>query len=171
MHEIVRRYQSFIENQLVIPFSEEQLSQNIVYFTRKFLNLLDSLKRAIYQKRTTKKEKTHILNFKRAAEKAPRLFKKMTDSPQSFFGVCRAEDLLKDKLKIAGMTDSKIIVIRYRRKVYGINFSDLMAFNLSPSANLQEARSPLTEIYKSFGISQYMQELERKKFLEKLLIE
>lgn len=167
--EILRRYQSLVEDQMLFQLPQEQLSQNLVYVTKKLFNLLDSLKKAIYQKRSTKKEKIHILNFMRAAEKAPKLFKKIMDSPQSFFGMCKAEDLLKDKLKIAGMTDSKIIVVRYRRKLYGIHFSSLMAFNFVPSTNTQEARTPLTEVYESFGVPQYLKEIERKKFFEKLL--
>jgi len=167
--EIVRRFQSTVENQMLLQLSQEQLSQNIIYFTRKFFNLLDSLKRAVYRKRITKKEKIHILNFMGIAKKAPKLFKKMMDSPQSFFGMCKAEDLLTDKLKIAGITDSKVIVIRYRRKLYGTAFSSLMAFNFVPSANPQETRSSLTEVFESFGVPQYMQQIEKKKFLEKLL--
>lgn len=167
--EIVRRYQSLVENQMLFQLPQEQLPQNIVYVTKELFNLLDSLKKAIYQKKSTKKEKIHILNFMRATEKAPKLFKRIMDSPQSFFGMCKAGDLLKDKSKIAGITDSKIIVIRYRRKLYGINFSSLMAFSFVPSTNSQEARSPLAEIYESFGVPQYIQRIERKKFFERLL--
>jgi len=169
--EIVRRYKSLLENQMLSPLTQDQLSQNIAYVTKKFFNLLDSLKRAIYQKRTTKKEKIHILNFKRVVEKAPRLVRKVMDDPQSYFGMCKAEDLLKDKSKIAGMTDSKMIVLRHRRKLYGINFSTLMAFDFFPSKSHPETTSPLKDIYESFGIPQYMQELERKKFFEKLFKE
>jgi hypothetical protein len=153
------------------PLTREHLSQNVVYFTRKSFNLLDSLRRAIYQTRITRTEKIHILNFKRVIEKAPKLFKKISDAPQEYFGICKAEELLKDKSKIAGIADSKIVILRHRRKLYGINFSALMAFDFSPSENHPEARSPLNEIYKRFGITQYMQSLEKKKIFEKLFRE
>jgi len=167
--EIVRRFQLLVENQMLFQLSQEQLSQNIIYFTKGFFNLLDSLLKALYQKRVTRKEKIHILNIKRVAEQAPKLFEKMMSSPQSFFGMCKAEGLLRDRLKIAGITDSKIIVFRYRKKLYGINFSSLMAFNFIPSTNPPEARSPLMDIYESFGLPQYLEEVERKKFFENLL--
>jgi hypothetical protein len=125
----------------------------------------------LYQKKVTKKEKIHILNVKRVAEQAPKLLKKITRSPQSFLGMCKAGELLRDRLKIAGITDSKIIVFRYRRKLYGINFSSLMAFTFIPSTNAQEAKSPLMDIYESFGLPQYIEEVERKKFFENLLKE
>jgi hypothetical protein len=166
--EFVGRYQSIMEDQMFFTLPQEQFSQNVVYVTRRFFNLLDSLKKAIYQKKTTRKEKIHILNLKRAVEKAPKLYKKIMKSPESFMGMCKAEDLLKDKSKFMGMTDSKIIVVRYRRKLYGIPYSSLTGFDFIPSTTPQEDKSPLTEIFESFGISQYMQQLERKKFLEKL---
>lgn len=168
--ELVRRCKSLLDSRMLSPLTKEQLSQNIVYVTNEFLDLLDSFRKAIYQQGTTRKEKIHILNFKRLTEKTPELFKKMTAAPQSLFGMCKAEDLLKDKSKIAGMTDSKVIVFRQRRKLYGVDFSTLMAFDFLVSERHAETRSPLREIYESFGIPQYMQKLE-KRFFEKLLEE
>jgi len=169
--EIVRRIRLLIENQMLSQLTREQLSQNMVYFTKEFFNLLDSLKRALYQTKNTKTEKIHILNFKRVIEKAPKFLKRITDEPQAYFGVCKVGELLIDKSRIVGIINSKTIVFRHRKKLYGIDFSVLMAFDFTRSENHSETRSPLSEIYESFGITQYMQELEKKKILEKLFKE
>ena len=169
--EIVRRIGVLVERQMPFSLTREQMSQNVVYFSRKLFDLFDSLRRALYQKKFTRTEKIHILNFKQVTEKAPKLFKKISDAPQEYFGICKAEELLNDKSKIAGITDSKIFIFRSGRKLYGINFSALMAFDFSLSENHPEARGPLNEIYESFGITQYMKSLEKKRIFEKLFRE
>ncbi|MFX1513017.1 MAG: hypothetical protein ACFFCQ_10555 [Promethearchaeota archaeon] len=54
-------------------------------------------------------------------------------------------------------------------QLYGVNLPLLTNFNFNPTLEEGEIAPPLNEIYRSIGIPQYIEEIEKKKFLEKIL--
>jgi hypothetical protein len=108
-----------------------------------------------------------VLNFKQLLEKLPQLIEEFRASPSSFLGLCKAKEILEDNSKILGMTKSRLLVILVDDSLYHLDFSYISNFN--PVLEQREVSSPLSEIYESIGIYQYMQEVERKKIIEKLL--
>lgn len=166
---IVKEFQTLIEQKLVSPLSTEQMSGKVLYVTQKFENWLNSIKNILYQERVTSKEVIHVLNFKQLLEKLPQLIEEFKKSPSSFLGLCKAKEILEDKSKIAAISDSRLFLIPFENQLYGVDFALLTNFSFKPSLEQQEISNPLAEIYRSMGIPQYMEEIETKKILEKLL--
>ncbi|MDH5448852.1 MAG: hypothetical protein OEY24_07115 [Candidatus Bathyarchaeota archaeon] len=164
---LAKAFQEKVEQNLVSPLSIDQLSEEVVYVTQKFLDWLDSVKNTLYEKRTSPREVIHVLNFKKLSEKLPQLIEEFKNSPSSFFGMCKAKEILQDTSKILGVTNSRLLVIPHENQLYHADFSFIINFN--PVLEQQEVSSPLSEIYRGMGISQYMREVEKKKIVEKLL--
>jgi hypothetical protein len=166
---IIEEFQRLTEKKLVSELSTEQMSEKVMYVTQKFGNWINSIKGTLYQKRVTSKEEIHIINVKQLLEKLPQLIEEFKEAPSSFLGLCKAEKILEDKSKIAGIIDSKLFIIPIENRLYSIDFSLLTNFRFSATLEQREISDPLTEIYHSMGIRQYMEEIGKKKILEKLL--
>jgi hypothetical protein len=167
--EVAKRFQSLIENKMVFQLSPEQLSEEVFYITEKMGDWYNALIKALYQKKRSEKEVVHILNFKRLIEQLPGLIDKLKESPQLFFGICRAKDILKDSSIIAGFSRSRTLIIPVENELIGVDFRIFTSFDFTPSMNQLEISNPLTEIYQSMGIPQYIREIQERRFLEKLL--
>lgn len=166
---IIKEFQRLTEKKLVSLLSTEQMSEKVMYVTQRFENWISSVKVILYQKRVTSKEVIHILNFKQLLEKLPQLIEGFKEAPSSFLGLCKAKEILEDKSKIAGINDSRLFIIPFENQLYGIDFSLLTDFSFKPTLEQRAISNPLAEIYRSMGIPQYMEEIEKKKILEKLL--
>lgn len=167
IENLTRTFQEKVEQNLVSPLSTDQMSEDVVYVTQRFLDWLDSIKSALYEKRTSKKEIIHVLNFQKYLKKLPQIIEELKADPSLFIGECKAKEILEDPSKILGMTNSRLLVIPHENQLYHVDFSFIVNFN--PVLEQQEVSSPLTEIYRGMGISEYMREVEKKKIVEKLL--
>jgi hypothetical protein len=168
--EFTARFQLLLNNKLVFQLSQEQLSEEVMYVTKEFEKWYNSFVKALFQKKITKKEILHIVNFKNLFDKLPELINKFKGSPESFFGLCKAKDMLANDSIIAGVSKSKILIIPMEKELIGIDLSVFTDFNFLPSMNKSQLRNPLAEFYQSLGITQYIQqEVMEKKFLENLL--
>lgn len=168
--EFAARFRTLLDNKMVFQLSQEQLSEDVMYVTRKFEDWFNALVKALLQKKTTKKEIIHILNFKNLFDKIPKLVDEFRTAPQSFFGLCKAKDMLKDNSIIAGVRNSKILIIPIEKKLIGIDFRVFTNFDFLPSMDRSQISKPLIEFYESLGITQYIQqEVMEKKFLGNLL--
>ena len=168
--EFAARFQSLLDNKLVFQLSKEQLSEDVMYVTRKFEDWFNALVKALFQKKMTKKENVHILNFRNLFDQLPKLVDEFRTAPQFFFGLCKAKDILKNNSIIAGVSNSKILIIPIKKELIGIDLRVFTNFDFIPSMDRSQLSNPLTEFYQSLGITQYMQqEVVEKKFLENLL--
>ena len=167
--EIAEKTQALIEGDFISQLTINQLSEKALYITQKFLDWLESLMDALYEKKILPKEVIHILNFKRLLRTLPRLVEELKKSPYSFLGLCKAREILEDGSKIYGINNSGLFIMPLENQLYGIDFSLLTNCNFVPTLEEQEISTPLDEIYRSIGISQYMEEVQKKRFLEKLL--
>ena len=86
-----------------------------------------------------------------------------------FLGLCKAKEILEDKSKIAAISDSRLFLIPFENQLYSVDFSFLTNFSFKPSLEQREMSNQLAEIYRSMGILQYMEEIEKKRIMEKLL--
>jgi hypothetical protein len=59
-----------------------------------------------------------------------------------------------------------MLVFPAENQLYGVDCSFITDFN--PALEQQEISTPLSEIYESMGIRQYMEEIEKKEIVEKL---
>lgn len=168
MKEIANKFQTIVEQKLISPLSPEEMSQEVLYFTKDFENWLNTIQTTLYQEKVSSKEVIHILNFKNLLEKVPQLIEEITKSPSSYFGLCNIHKILEDESKIAGFTDSRLLVIPFENQLYAVNLHLLTDFRFKPALAEEKISAPLDEIYQSMGIPQYMEEIEKKKFLEKL---
>lgn len=167
--QIVKKFQTSIEEKLIYPLPPEKMSQEVMYITQEFENWLNTIMTTLYEERDSPREIIHVLNFKKLLEKLPRLIEDLTKSPSSFLGLCKAKEILEDELKIAGVTDRGLLIVPFINQLYSVDFSLLTNFSFDPTLEEREISSPLNEIYHSMGIPQYMKEIEKNKFLEKLL--
>jgi len=168
--EIAARFRSLLHNKMVFQLSPEQLSEDVMYVTRKFEDWFNALVKALFQKKTRKKEIVHILNFRNLFDQLPKLVDEFRTAPQSFFGSCKAKDILKNKSIIAGISNSKILIIPIEKELIGIDLRVFTNFDFIPSMDRSQLSNPLTELYQSLGITQYIhQEIMEKKFLKNLL--
>ena len=167
--EIAEKTQALIDRNFISQLTTKQLSEKVLHITEKFLDWLESLMDALYEKKISPKEVIHILNFKRLLRNLPRLIEEFKKSPYSFLGLCKAREILEDRSKIYGINNSGLFIMPLENQLYGIDFSLLTNFDFVPTLEDQEISTPLDEIYSSIGISQYMEEIQKKRFLEKLL--
>jgi hypothetical protein len=168
--ELAKRFQLLLENKMVFQLTQEQMSEDVIYLTRKFEDWYNTLVKALFQKKTTKREIIHILNFKNLFEQLPQLVDELKSSSQSFFGLCKAKDMLENDSIVAGVSNSRILIIPIEKELIGIDFRVFIDFDFMPSMNKSQLNNPLTEFYQSLGITQYIQqEVMEKKFLENLL--
>jgi len=170
MKEISEAVQRIVNENLISPLTGEHLSEQVFYITQKFINLYKSLKAILYEKKTLPREVIHIFNFKRAVEKMPEFtdeIKCLKENPSSFLGLCQAREILEDDSKIFGFTNTKSIVIPFENELFLLDFS--LISNFIPTSSQEEISTPLSEIYRCMGIPQYMQEIQEKKIIEKLL--
>lgn len=168
--EFATRIQSLLDNKMVFQLSQEQLSEDVMFLTRKFEDWYNTLVKALFQKRTTEKEIVYIINFKKLFDQLPELVNQLKTSPQSFFGLCKAKDLLRNNSRIIGVTNSGILILPIEKELIGIDFRVFTNFAFMPSMDKSQLSSPIAEFYQSLGITQYIQqEVMEKKFLENLL--
>jgi hypothetical protein len=169
VEKVAKRLQAIIENNLVFPLRQDQMSEEVMYITQRLAALYNSLLKALYSKETSRKEVRHIIDFKKGIERIPELLEVLQKEPELFFGLCKAEDLLSDASKIAGITKSKMLIINIENSLVGIKFGNLINYN--PSIDRKEISGPLAEVYRGMGIQEYIQEIQDKKYLEKLFSE
>jgi hypothetical protein len=168
--EFAARFQSLVDNKKVFQLSQEQLSEDVMYVTRKFEEWFNEIVKALFQKKTTKTEIIHVFNFKKLFEQLPKLVNEFKTAPQSFFGLCKAKEVLKDNSIIAAISISGVLIIPIEKKLIGIDLRVFTNFNFTPSMEKNQLTNPIDEIHKSLGITQYIQqEVMEKKFLENLL--
>ena len=168
--EFTGRIQSLLENKMVFQLSQEQLSEDVMYVTTEFEKWYNALVKALFQKKITEREITHILNFKNLFDKLPKFIDILKNSPKSLFGLCKAKDMLTNESIVAGVTKSRIMIIPMEKELIGIDLRVFTDSEFTPSMNKSQLRNPLTELYQSLGITQYIQqEVVEKKFLENLL--
>lgn len=165
--DFIKAFQEKAEKNIVIPVPTDKLLEDVFYITQKFVDWMDFVWSTLSEKRTSSKEIIHVLNFKKLVERIPQLVKELKKSPSSFFGICKTKEILEDSSKIFGITESKLLVMDFENQLYYVDFSSLLNFN--PVLEKQELSTPLSELYNSMGINQYMQEVEEKKILDKLL--
>ncbi len=166
--QIVDRFQTMLEHEMISPLSTEHMSEKVFYATRKFENWFNTIKTILFQKRVTSKEIIHIINIKELLEMAPRLAEEIGKNPSAFFGLCTANEILKDESKTVGINNSGLMLIPHEDQLYQVNLFMLSNFKFNPTLEPQEISNPLAEIYQSLGIPQYMKEIEKKKILQKL---
>lgn len=166
--EIVEKTEALTEEKIISQLTTFELSKNVLYITQKLLDWLESLKDALYEKKISSREVIHILNLKKLLRNLPQYIEELKKSPHSFFGVCEAREILEDNSKIYGMTESGLLVAPFDNQLYGIDFSLFANFSFVPTMEEKKVPTPLDEIYRSMGISQYMEEVQKKRFLERL---
>jgi hypothetical protein len=167
--EITGRIKSVILKGMVHELTEAEMSENVLYVTQKSCDWFDSLKRAFYRKRILQKEIIHILDFPRLIKRLPVFINEFKQSPKSFLGLCKTSEMLEDRSKVLGLSNSKILIVRHRGRLYGVNLSSLFGFSFDPTLNREEISGPLAEIDKGLGIPQYIEEVQSKNFFQKLL--
>lgn len=167
--QIVKKFQKLVEDKLVYTLPDEKKSQEAMYVTQKFEKWFNAITAILYQEKVTPKEIVHILNFKKLLEKLPRLIEEIAKAPSTFFGLCKADEILEDESKIAGITNSRLLLLPFEDQLWCVNLQLLTNFSFNPTLEKEELTSPLNGIYRSMGIPQYLEEVEKKKFLEKLL--
>lgn len=165
--DLPKNLQEKLIQNAVTQVPKNKLLEDVLYITQKFNDWMDSFLSALYEKRTSRKEVIHMLNIKKFVEKAPRLVEELQQSPSSFIGTCKTKEILEDNSKIFGITNSRSLVIPIENQLYYFDFSFILNFN--PVSEQQEISNPFSEIYESVGINQYLQEVEAKKILDKLL--
>jgi hypothetical protein len=166
--DIGKKLQTLVEDNLIAPLPPDELSKEVFYLTKDLENWFNRLQATFYQEKESPKEVIHILNFKKLSEEIPQLFEKIMGAPSSFFGLCKAKEILEDEIKIAGITESRVILIPFEDQLYGINLPLLTNFGFNPTLEEEELSAPLDELFSSMGILQYITEAGKKDFVKKI---
>jgi len=166
--KIVEKVKALTEENIISQLPTAQLSENVFYVTQKLLDWLESLINTLYEKKISLIEVIHILNFKKLLRNVPRYIEELKKSPYSFFGVCKAREILDDNSKVCGITESGLVITPLDDQLYCIDFSLFTSFSFVPTMEEKKVSTLFDEIYRSMGVSQYMEEVQKKRFLEKL---
>ena len=126
------------------------------------------MNKTVYRKKTSKKEIIHILDFEHLDKKVPKFVHELTESPGSFIGLCNAKEIIKDSSKIMGVNKEKTMLLPLEDKLFGVNIPIFSASQLAQNEDTDNLSNPLEKIVYSMGISQYFEEIQNKKFLEKI---
>jgi len=167
--QIVKKFQRLVEEKMVYILPSEKMSQEVMYVTHELEKWFNSIIDILYQEKVTPNEIVHVLNFKKLLGKLPRLIEEIAKAPSTFFGLCKAGEILEDESKIAGITNSRLLLLPFEDQLWCVNLQLLTNFSFNPTLEKEELSSPLDDIYRSMGIAQYLEEVKKKKFLEKLL--
>ena len=159
----------WVENELLKPLSPEAMSQEAVYFTEKFFNWYKKVESTLYHEEETAKVVFHIIDFKSFLEKFPKLIEELAGSPSSYFGACEIGQILEDESKVIGFTADRSVVIPIEGSLYSATLPLLTGINFEPALDGEQLSNPIDEIFQSMGIPQYLEEIQKKNFLEKLL--
>ncbi len=164
------RLQLLLKDKIAFQLSEDQKSEEVVYFTRKIKDCFDALTKALLQKETTKNEIIYVVNFKNLFDLLPNLVSEFKADPKSFLGMCTAREMLKNESIVVGVSNSGILIIPIEGELIGIDARAFTNFDFVPSTDKTQPSNPLAEFSQSLGINQYIQqEIIEKNFLEKLL--
>lgn len=140
-----------------------RLSKNIFYISQNLIDWMGSVQNNFVEDRTSSKKIIHLLNFKKLAERIPELVGELKQSPSSYLGICKTKEILEDSSKF-GLTNSGVIVLPIENQLYTLDFS----FILKPQP---KSSNILDKIYRATGFNQYIQEIEKKQMLDKLLFQ
>jgi len=161
---------SFFEQKINTPLPEEELSEQVVYITQKMVDSFNTLVKAVYYQESSNKEIIHFFDIKKGLEAFPKFFEDIKKSPTDFIGVCTLNDLLKDSNKIVGITNSREVIMHIEGILIKIDLFAFLDAKFDPLPISNQQLNPLTELYSSLGITQYIdQEIKQKEFLVKLL--
>ena len=167
---LIKSMKSAIEQGLFYRLSASQLSEEVIYISQRFVDWWNSLIKALVRKESSEKEVIHILDVRGFIDKIPKFAEELRESPPSFFGSCKAREILEDNSKALGMmaeNSIKTILYPLDNELYAIDFQLIAGFNLEPEK--QDLSNPIAEIMRSLGISQYMEDIKKRKLLNKLL--
>jgi hypothetical protein len=159
--EIPKRFSEKEVQKLIKPVPSSKLSENVLYISQDFINWMRSLQSTFFEKRVESKKIIHLLNFKKLADRSSQLVGELIESPSSYLGICKSEELLEDSSKF-GFINSGLVLMPLENQLYTLDFS----FILNPNA---KSSNIFAKIYRATGFNQYMQEIERD--LDKLLSE
>jgi hypothetical protein len=166
---IEKRLPELFDKKSINPIDSEEMSNKALYITKKFEKWYNTVQSIVYQKKISSKIVIHILNFKNLMEKAPPLVQEFTKSPSSYLGICKISQILENESIILGITETGLVIVPFEGKLYSVNFSKLTSFSFKPNLNEEKISTPLDEILQGMGLPQYFEEVEKKRFLEKLL--
>jgi hypothetical protein len=130
VEEFSKRFKSLVDNKMVFQLSQDQLSEDIFYLTRKFEDWFNVLIKALIQKKTTKTEITHVINTKNLLKQIPRLVEDLRNPPQSFFGMCKAKDMFQHDA-IIEISNSKTLIIALEKELIGVDFRVFTNFDFT----------------------------------------
>ena len=163
------RVQTLLERKIIYQLSEEEQTEQVMYITQKLAEWYNTLIQAIYYQKVSKKEVIHVIDIKKGIETMPKLIETLKTSFGDFLGSCKANELLSDKTKIVGITNSKKLIIPIDGSLIGIDLNAFLGTNFVPSTFPIQANNPLTDVFDSLGVPQYIQqEIVEKRYLEKL---
>ena len=168
-NELSARVQALIDQRLIFQLTPEEQSQEVLFLTQKLENFFNSLIAALYQKEVSEKQVFHILNIKNLFEMLPILVQEIKEKPMDYFGRCQAKELLTDKSKVIGLSESGLAILPAENELIGIRVTDLLGANFMGVPTGLQVGSVLNDVYGSLGLPQYFQEeIFGNKFLEKM---
>jgi hypothetical protein len=160
-NKIPETFPESVMQSLVREVPSDRLSENVFYTTQNFSDMPNSVWGDALEKRVSPKKITYALNTPNLLDRLTQLAEELKQSPSLFLGICTAEELLEDDSKIE-LTDSNLVVMSIEGQLYYLDFSFILDFN-------PQSTNPLSQIYRSTGISQYMQIIEKNGIIKKLL--
>ena len=168
LKEITTQWDNSIGENIFFELNDAELKEEVLYITQKFSDWIELLNKTVYRKKTSKKEIIHILDFENLAKKVPKFVHELTESPGSFIGLCNAKEIINDTSKIMGVNNEKILLLPLEDKLFGVNIPIFTASQLAQNEDANNLSNPLEKFIYSMGISQYLEEIRNKKFLEKI---
>jgi len=168
--EILANFQALLDKGIVFQLGPDEYSLRVVFLTKKLENCFDRFMAALYQKRVLENQVTHVLNIKNVLEILPDFIHDLREHPNDYFGLCQVKDLLGDDSKVIGMTESGLVILHVENELIGMRMNQLLGASFMGVPTQFEGQSALNEVYQSFGVSQYVQEVFDGKYLENLFL-
>ncbi|MDH5686383.1 MAG: hypothetical protein OEZ48_00740 [Candidatus Bathyarchaeota archaeon] len=164
IERLVKSVKSAIEQGLFYKLSASQLSEEVFYVSQRFVDWFNSLMKALVREETSEEEVIHILDVGSFIEKLPEFVEELKGFPSSFFGSCKAREILEDNSKALGMIvendNLKTFLYPLENELYAIDYQLIAGFNLEPE---QDMSNPVAELARSLGISRYIEDIKKRK--------
>jgi mRNA-degrading endonuclease HigB of HigAB toxin-antitoxin module len=166
--EVLDNIQVLLDKGIIFQIGSDEYSLRVVFLTKKLEKCFNRFMAALYQKRVLENQVIHILNIKNVLDMLPDFIHDLREHPSDYFGLCQVKDLLEDDSKVLGMTESGLVMLHAENELIGMRMNYLLGASFMGVSTQFQGQSALNEVYQSFGVSQYVQEIFDRKYLENL---
>ena len=138
---------------------ESEFDRPVVYITRKGWDKLIMDPNLTFVEEETERRVLTYVDLPDTISRRLEVIDELRESPESFFGLCSAGDLLTNREIMLGIDENELGITEFEGSLYEIDISAFL--------NFQDTENPLCSILKPFGMPKIWQDIQKR--LENIL--